>query len=107
MNSDYLNESYQPLFYSWLWPLSRIFREAYNELGKSRREWKSKHRGSSAPDDRKLPGFDYDTLNGIVTFEKIWDIIKEYPSIHLSTLLIISEPDDHLEMRVSTYFANT
>ena len=77
MNSNYLNESYQPLFYSWLWPLSRIFHEAYSQLGELRREWKSKHRGFPTPDDWELSGFDYDTLNGMVTFEKIWEIMKK------------------------------
>ena len=64
-----LNESYRPLVAQWLEPLGEMFDTGYRKLVK---------RGDNctAPVDLQRPAFDYDTLGGNVTFEKIWDIIK-------------------------------
>ncbi|PAV18007.1 hypothetical protein PNOK_0649300 [Pyrrhoderma noxium] len=70
------NESYRPLLRSWLDPLSDLFAKGYSELSKHRDRWYFEHLGFPIPDDWELPGFDYDTLGGNVTFEKIWEIMK-------------------------------
>ena len=64
-----LNESYRPLVAQWLEPLGEMFDTGYRKLVK---------RGDNCtvPVDLQRPAFDYDTLGGSVTFEKIWDIIK-------------------------------
>ena len=77
MNSGYLNESYLPLNGSWLNPLSDLFAKGYSGLFRYRKGWKAKYRGPMVPVDWELSGFDYYTLGGNVTFEKIWDIIGE------------------------------
>ena len=70
MNGGYLNESYLPLYRTWLNPLSDLFAKGYSELFRYRKGWKAKHRGSMVPVDWELSGFDYYTLGGDVTFKK-------------------------------------
>ena len=64
-----LNESYRPLVAQWLEPLGEMFDTGYRKLV----ECDDK---CTVPVDLQRPAFDYDTLGGNVTFEKIWDIIK-------------------------------
>ena len=68
-----LNESYRPLVAQWLDPLGKMFKDGYEELVNFRKKCTT---NPSVPVDWDLRGFDYDTLQGNVTFEKIWDIIK-------------------------------
>ena len=68
-----LNESYRPLLTQWLDPLGKMFKDGYEELVNFRKKCTT---NPSVPVDWDLRGFDYDTLQGNVTFEKIWDIIK-------------------------------
>ena len=68
-----LNESYRPLLAQWLDPLGKMFKDGYEELVNFRKKCTT---NPSVPVDWDLRGFDYDTLQGNVTFEKIWDIIK-------------------------------
>ena len=68
-----LNESYRPLLAQWLKPLGKMFKDGYEELVNFRKKCTT---NPSVPVDWDLRGFDYDTLQGNVTFEKIWDIIK-------------------------------
>ena len=70
---DHLNESYRPLLAQWLDPLGKMFKDGYEELVNFRKKCTT---NPSVPVDWDLRGFDYDTLQGNVTFEKIWDIIK-------------------------------
>ena len=69
----HLNESYRPLLAQWLDPLGKMFKDGYEELVNFRKKYTT---NPSVPVDWDLRGFDYDTLQGNVTFEKIWDIIK-------------------------------
>ena len=69
----HLNESYRPLLAQWLDPLGKMFKDGYEELVNFRKKCTT---NPSVPVDWDLRGFDYDTLQGNVTFEKIWDIIK-------------------------------
>ena len=69
----HLNESYRPLVAQWLDPLGKMFKDGYEELVNFRKKCTT---NPSVPVDWDLRGFDYDTLQGNVTFEKIWDIIK-------------------------------
>ena len=69
----YLNESYRPLLAQWLDPLGKMFKDGYEELVSFRKKCTT---NPSVLVDWDLRGFDYDTLQGNVTFEKIWDIIK-------------------------------
>ena len=69
----HLNESYRPLLAQWLEPLGKMFKDGYEELVNFRKKCTT---NPSVPVDWDLRGFDYDTLQGNVTFEKIWDIIK-------------------------------
>ena len=64
-----LNESYRPLLAQWLEPLGEMFDTGYRKLVKC-------GDNCTVPVDLQRPAFDYDTLGGNVTFEKIWDIIK-------------------------------
>ena len=64
-----LNESYRPLLAQWLKPLGEMFDTGYRKLVKC-------GDNCTVPVDLQRPAFDYDTLGGNVTFEKIWDIIK-------------------------------
>ena len=64
-----LNESYRPLVAQWLEPLGKMFDTGYRKLVKC-------GDNCTVPVDLQQPAFDYDTLGGNVTFEKIWDIIK-------------------------------
>ena len=64
-----LNESYRPLLAQWLKPLGEMFDTGYRKLVKC-------GDNCTVPVDLQQPAFDYDTLGGNVTFEKIWDIIK-------------------------------
>ena len=74
---DFLtNGSYGPLLRLWLDLLSNLFAKGYSELSEHRDRWYFEHLGFPIPDDWELPGFDYDTLGGNVTFEKIWEIMK-------------------------------
>ena len=66
---DHLNESYRPLLAQWLKPLGEMFDTGYRKLVKC-------GDNCTVPVDLQRPAFDYDTLGGNVTFEKIWDIIK-------------------------------
>ena len=81
IREDLINESYRPLCWTWLRPLCRIFADGYSEL----LEYNSKCEGTetcsdfSLPDGEELTEFDYDTLGGHVTFEKIWEIMGDYP----------------------------
>ena len=68
-----LNESYRPLLAQWLDPLGKMFKDGYEELVNFRKKCTT---NPSVLVDWDLRGFDYDTLQGNVTFEKIWDIIK-------------------------------
>ena len=68
-----LNESYRPLVAQWLDPLGKMFKDGYEELVSFRKKCTT---NPSVLVDWDLQGFDYDTLQGNVTFEKIWDIIK-------------------------------
>ena len=68
-----LNESYRPLLTQWLDPLGKMFKDGYEELVNFRKKCTT---NPSVLVDWDLRGFDYDTLQGNVTFEKIWDIIK-------------------------------
>ena len=68
-----LNESYRPLVAQWLEPLGKMFKDGYEELVNFRKKCTT---NPSVLVDWDLRGFDYDTLQGNVTFEKIWDIIK-------------------------------
>ena len=68
-----LNESYRPLVDQWLDPLGKMFKDGYEELVNFRKKCTT---NPSVLVDWDLRGFDYDTLQGNVTFEKIWDIIK-------------------------------
>ena len=70
---DHLNESYRPLVDQWLDPLGKMFKDGYEELVNFRKKCTT---NPSVLVDWDLRGFDYDTLQGNVTFEKIWDIIK-------------------------------
>ena len=70
---DHLNESYRPLVVQWLKPLGKMFKDGYEELVNFRKKCTT---NPSVLVDWDLRGFDYDTLGGNVTFEKIWDIIK-------------------------------
>ena len=65
----HLNESYRPLVAQWLEPLGEMFDKGYRKLAKGDDD-------CTVPVDLQRPAFDYDTLGGNVTFEKIWDIIK-------------------------------
>lgn len=68
---DFLtNRSYGPLLRLWLDLLSNLFAKGYSELSEHRDRWYFEHPGFPIPDDWELPGFDYDTLGGNVTFEK-------------------------------------
>ena len=69
----HLNESYRPLLAQWLDPLGKMFKDGYEELVNFRKKCTT---NPSVLVDWDLRGFDYDTLQGNVTFEKIWDIIK-------------------------------
>ena len=69
----HLNESYRPLVDQWLDPLGKMFKDGYEELVNFRKKCTT---NPSVLVDWDLRGFDYDTLQGNVTFEKIWDIIK-------------------------------
>ena len=69
----HLNESYRPLLAQWLDPLGKMFKDGYEELVNFRKKCTT---NPAVPVDWDLRGFDYDTLQGNVTFEKIWDIIK-------------------------------
>ena len=64
-----LNESYRPLLAQWLKPLGKMFKDGYERLVEC-------DDNCTVPVDLQRPAFDYDTLGGNVTFEKIWDIIK-------------------------------
>ena len=64
-----LNESYRPLLAQWLKPLGEMFDTGYRKLVEC-------DDNCTVPVDLQRPAFDYDTLGGNVTFEKIWDIIK-------------------------------
>ena len=66
---DHLNESYRPLVAQWLKPLGKMFKDGYERLVEC-------DDNCTVPVDLQRPAFDYDTLGGNVTFEKIWDIIK-------------------------------
>ena len=66
---DHLNESYRPLLAQWLKPLGKMFKDGYERLVEC-------DDNCTVPVDLQRPAFDYDTLGGNVTFEKIWDIIK-------------------------------
>ena len=66
---DDLNESYRPLLAQWLKPLGEMFDTGYRKLVEC-------DDNCTVPVDLQRPAFDYDTLGGNVTFEKIWDIIK-------------------------------
>ena len=70
---DDLNESYRPLLAQWLEPLGKMSKDGYEELVNFRKKCTT---NPSVLVDWDLRGFDYDTLQGNVTFEKIWDIIK-------------------------------
>ena len=70
---DHLNESYRPLVAQWVDPLGKMFKDGYEELVRFRKKCTT---NPSVLVDWDLRGFDYDTLGGNVTFEKIWDIIK-------------------------------
>ena len=72
----HLNESYRPLIDQWLDPLGKMFKDGYEEFESSRSKWSKDHSGSEVPVDWNLGDFHYDILQGNVTFEKIWDIIK-------------------------------
>ena len=65
----HLNESYRPLLAQWLDPLGKMFKDGYERLVEC-------DDNCTVPVDLQRPAFDYDTLGGSVTFEKIWDIIK-------------------------------
>ena len=64
-----LNESYRPLVVQWLKPLGKMFKDGYEGVVEC-------DDNCTVPVDLQRPAFDYDTLGGNVTFEKIWDIIK-------------------------------
>ena len=64
-----LNESYRHLLAQWLKPLGEMFDTGYRKLVEC-------DDNCTVPVDLQRPAFDYDTLGGNVTFEKIWDIIK-------------------------------
>ena len=66
---DHLNESYRPLLAQWLKPLGKMFKDGYEGVVEC-------DDNCTVPVDLQRPAFDYDTLGGNVTFEKIWDIIK-------------------------------
>ena len=73
---DHLNESYRPLLSQWLDPLGKIFDNGYQKLHEFRGKCIYDDPDYSVPVDWEILGFDYDTLGGNVTFENIWDIIK-------------------------------
>ena len=66
----HLNESYRPLVAQWLEPLGEMFDTGYRKLVKC-------GDNCTVPVDLQRPAFDYDTLGGNVTFENIWNIIKD------------------------------
>ena len=72
-----LNESYRPLVAQWLEPLGKIFDNGYQKLHEFRGKCIYEDPDYSVPVDWEIPGFDYDTLGGNVTFENIWNIIKD------------------------------
>ena len=73
----HLNESYRPLVAQWLKPLGKIFDNGYQKLHEFRGKCIYDDPDYSVPVDWEIPGFDYDTLGGNVTFENIWNIIKD------------------------------
>ena len=72
-----LNESYRPLVAQWLEPLGKIFDNGYQKLHEFREKRIYDDPDYSLPVNWEIPGFDYDTLGGNVTFENRWNIIKD------------------------------
>ena len=66
---------FEPLEDTWLYPLGQIFNTGYTKLNGQRGKFRRRGKDRSVK-DWEIEGFDYNTLGGNVTFEKIWSIMR-------------------------------